>query len=82
MKVEAIYKKEGISGNEPAKVLELSMKGVLTSKKRFDFEAIKTDTILYGSNPHKKVEASNYNDYKSRLRVKGLLKGVIKKYRL
>lgn len=77
-KVKSIYQKEAASGNKPAEVLELAMKGVLTSKKRFELEATKKVTIQYGSKPQKKVETSNQNEFKSRLREKGLLKNTVK----
>lgn len=78
-KVEAIYQKEAAAGNTPAKVLELSKKGVLTNKNRDKFETIENITIKYGNEPSKKIETpKEIKEFKDRLRAKGLLPNIIK----
>jgi hypothetical protein len=75
-KVEAIYQKEAVAGNGPSKVLELAMKGVLTGKKRFEFES---NTKKNSNNPSEKPETpKEINEFKARLRERGLLLGVIR----
>jgi|GEM_PF-6165319 len=78
-KVEAIYQKEAAAGNEPAKVLEFSMKGVLTSKNRIEFEPDKTLTIRYGNKSDKNMETpKEIIEFKARLREKGLLETTVR----